>query len=141
VHTEGRRAKKYCSDKCRISHHNKQKKEPKFVQLATFKKLESELLALKEEKNSSLINETPDNGAFEGILPAIKKQDKPNTDYHPTVEEFNKLVDSTVRPKSYDDFLKEAKSGVKDLSAFEKEVTASKLTPNQKSMVLSKIKK
>lgn len=45
-HTEGRRPKKYCTPKCRISHHIQQKKQPKFVRIETHNKLKEQLREL-----------------------------------------------------------------------------------------------
>ena len=58
VHTEGRRPKKYCSDKCRISHHVSQKHKPKYVQIEKFNELQEKY---KEVLQKVAENNKPEN--------------------------------------------------------------------------------
>ncbi len=86
VHTEGRRPKKYCSDKCRISHHLSIKKKPKYVQRKTYEALEEKLKSLMYGNKTELQKvrddlaevgvaayETKENGQVERIDPMSEK--------------------------------------------------------------------
>lgn len=58
IHTEGRRPKKYCDDKCRVSFYLSQKKEPKYVQKKTFDKLKTDYEELKSKLGVQVQNLT-----------------------------------------------------------------------------------
>lgn len=90
THTPGRRPKKYCTPKCRISHHIKKNQKPKFVRIETHNRVKEQLKALMENGGKiNYIEATPDVYDAEPINPMIL--DEPGQFQIPTPNTLDEL--------------------------------------------------
>ena len=114
VHTEGRRPKKYCSDKCRISHHLSKKKVPKYVQIETHNKVKQQLDELLKFKTTQPIN--PKSRVNSGLV----------VEFTPTTEQSfdgKKLADNIKdEPPMYAEPSEENKIKLNRIADLEKEL-------------------
>jgi len=127
-HTEGRRPKKYCSPACRIKAWQSKKSEERKP-------------ILEEGKTYRIVEGKPVEVKFAEATKKSFDGSKKGTSEH--IKEENSLVEPSIseplKHSDFDYFLSVAKDkSFEDIEAFKVAVMRSKLTPNQKAMVVAK---
>jgi len=149
---QGRRPREFCDNnqKCRNEwfRKNKKAKETVTIPIEKWNEIEKQLESLLDksfDERKKVANDMADfgmsvskinqDGNFKRVHPLsneamVARHNAENKDSHMETLEY---------PTDFQSLLKMAKEGVDNMEAFKMAVNASKLAPNQKSMVLSKI--